>query len=133
MSTITLTRTGQRPLAFDGEEQFRATSRARSGPAETRWWELVIYRTADARAVMELNYLSQWETETEWSTAAVYPTMEALFDALEQHNPLDPVRGYPDAPHYHAKQRTLEQSLRAAWATLVSQAAAALNVVERLP
>lgn len=128
----TLTRTGRRPLEFDGELIHEDHSHTLDGPGQTRYWSLAIYRLADGRHVLGLSYHTQWDGEHPTHHAEVFTDLDALFAHLEAHDPLAPVRGYPDSERFQARQRELERAITAAWREMVADTAAALGVVERL-
>lgn len=132
MPTHTITRTGSRPLEFDGDLIHQDDTRATDGPGNSRWWSLALYRLADGRHVIHLEYQTQWESEQGISLAWPVADAALVITFLETHNPLDPVRGYPPTPGNRGKQEHLEATIRGAFDQLVSRTAAALGVVERL-
>lgn len=64
MDTITLTRDDARDVRFSGEEIASVSSRDPvSGPRNTRWTELTLYRTASGRLVCSEVGRTQWQGE----------------------------------------------------------------------
>ena len=132
MPNYTIPRTGQRPLEFTGQCLATTDSRTADGLANARWWELALYATADGRHLAAAAYRTQWDTELPQDRVEITPDLASAFDWLEAINPLEPVRGYPDSPHYQAKNAHLQQTLRGHYAQAVTRLANALGVTERL-
>lgn len=122
-----LPRTGDRPLAFTGEALAFATSQAASGPAETRWWELSLFRTAinagpDAtpspRWVLQISYKTRWQGELYLDSVIVADTEEQLTTAAKAFDFLKPVKGFPRGQE--DKQNRLLDTLTQHWNTALS-------------
>lgn len=132
MPTHTIPRTGQRPLVFDGDRLATTDSRATEGPAHARWWNLALYRHPDGRHLATASYRTQWEAEYDHDSAHVAPDLDQAFAWLEAIDPLAHVRGYPDAPHYQAKNAQLQATIRAHYARAITALADELGLVEHL-
>lgn len=132
MPDIVLTRTGLRPLAFTGDHLAGDDGKNDGGPASTRWWEIDVYQTAAGQIVAHLQWVTNWQGEQNHSEAHVSDTLEQMMDLLEEVNPLEYVRGYPDDAKYRARQAALEAAIAGGFAAAVSRIAARLNVVEQL-
>lgn len=132
MEYHTVTRTGMRPLRFRGECLYEDTTRTEDGLASQRWWEVEIYKLEDGRYVVARNYRTGWLSEAEVNEADVVDSADQAIFALEEHDPLEPVVGFPPGERFEHRQRHLEHVLRMAWRALVSRAAAALGVAEEV-
>lgn len=97
MDTITLVRTGNRPLRFQGEMLSSCNTKAHSGPGDTRWWEMAIYRTQAGGYVVHIAYDSNWQGET--CRYDVYPCADAaaVAAAFRDHDHLSAIHGYYNA------------------------------------
>lgn len=134
MTTITLLRSGKRPLSFVGELLAHADTHRNSGPSNTRWWAVSVYRTAAGRFVLALEWHTRWQGEMACQTAEVHDTLDAVAEALEAHNPLDRLVGFPSGGDgkYAARQAHVETVLRQAWAALVSDLLGEIGIQEQL-
>lgn len=121
MSSYTLTRTGNRPLAFDGEAIAGATSRGSSGPAENRWHELAVYRTAGGALVLRLAYRTQWQGELAHDEAVQVASAEDAAAELRAYDPCAYLLGYPPGEHYAERQERVRRDLRLRYETAVSE------------
>jgi len=132
--TYTLPRSGCRPLRFTGSLLTSGDTQADNGPGNTRWWSVAVYRTDADRYILALNWHTRWQGEISSQTAEIYDALEAVADALEAHDPLCRLIGFPVSGNgkYAARQRHIETVLRQAWAELVGDVLGELGVEERL-
>lgn len=88
LTKVTLTRTGQRPLTFEGRELATGESRlnnahpdysGRVGKATTA----TVYETRGGKLVLEVIHWTIWQGQTDEYTAHVYDGSEALLADLE--------------------------------------------------
>jgi hypothetical protein len=124
MTAITLSRTGLRPLAFEGELLAEADSRQPQGACQNRWWSLKLYRTGE-RYVVSVSYRTQWQGEHDTDRVEVLDTAESIEKWLLNHPFLAGVTGYPKG--HEDRQARLEQALRLCWQAAVTELLAVLG------
>lgn len=113
MQTITLTRTGDRPLEFEGAEVASADTRQTQGPCENRWWNLALYRADSGKYVLHIGYRTQWQGEHATDTVYVADDAASAAELLHAHPYTAGIHGYP--PGRDDRQARLEQMLRQCW------------------
>lgn len=124
MQEIVLDRTGDRPLAFDGESLATADTQTQDGPTSSRWWDLTIFRTEAkpataespeklAQWVLAIAYRTRFQGERPTDSVIVAKNDDELASLAKQFNPLAGLRGYP--PGNDERQQALESALLAAW------------------
>jgi hypothetical protein len=86
---IHLRRHGGRPIAFEGQRIAEATSQADSGPGETRWWQLGLYRTTSGAFVLSLGYRTRWQGEVDVDLAHRVESATELEAILANQDPLE--------------------------------------------
>jgi hypothetical protein len=123
-TSITLKRTGLRPLQFEGEQIAETTSRQTQGPCQNRWWSLGLYRTGE-RYVVSVSYRTQWQGEHDSDRVEVLNTSEEVEDYLVGHPFLAGVSGYPKG--HEDRQVRLEQALGFCWYAAVTELLAVLG------
>jgi hypothetical protein len=126
-TSITLKRTGLRPLQFEGEQIAETTSRQTQGPCQNRWWDLELYRTGE-RYVISVSYRTQWQGEHDTNTVMVLSTPAEVEEWLHEFPHLAGISGYP--PGHEARQSRLEQALRLCWQAAVTELLAVLGPEE---
>jgi len=140
--TISLRREGLPPLELPGDSPvlFAGSSRKQKGPGATRWHELMLYGSpADAHhRTAALSYRSTWEHESEHHQVIEARDSLALVEALRALDVAAPLIGYPARSDDEARQNAsrnaqLAQDLRRRFASLLSDACAALGVKEARP
>lgn len=112
MTTITLTRTGNRPIRFDGEQIASASTKAGQGPAESRWWDLALYRTAAGAYVVQIVYDTLWQGDSSRSDVYSCPDAAAVVDAVRSHDHRRGIHGYHNPGE---RQERLLRALDAAY------------------
>jgi len=123
METITLTRTGQSPLVFDGELVAAASSHHGGGQQHNRWHEAAIYRTSAGTYVVAVEYCTQWQGEQgrHWAVPATdgraVETILLEIGAESQSLPI----GYPIGEAYADRQARMLADLTARYDHLVSE------------
>lgn len=130
----TLPRSGKRALSFAGERIAGDSTLADNGPGNTRWWTVAVYRSDAGHYVLALEWHTRWQGEISSQSAEIYDALEAVADALEAHDPLCRLIGFPASGDgkYAARQQHIETMLRQSWAALVSELLGELGVQERL-
>ena len=119
---IRLERTGQAPLAFEGELLKAAAGRIFCGKEQNRWHEITLYRTAQTqRLVLSITYRSQWQGEAAYHDVCVLSQESDMIAVLRNYNPLPEHIGYPDAAHFRPRQLALEADIRRRFSELVEQ------------
>lgn len=121
VDTYTLTRTGDTPLRFRGEQIAAVSSRIINGQERNRWFDLALYRTAGGAYVAAVAFRSQWQGEHDDERAAVCETAAAVRDELTVRDPIPPGIGYPAGAAYQEKQARLYSTLRRDYEALVSE------------
>jgi len=128
-----LPRSGRRALRFDGELMASASTWANEGPGNSRWWAIHVYSAGSPKqVVLALDWRTNWEKETGWNCADIMETVADAADALEAHDPLCKLAGYPPGQHFAARQRALEESVSASWGQAVVEIMAELGVAEEV-
>ena len=112
MTDYTLPRTGDSPLTFRGDLIAEADSQARQGPAETRWYELAVYRTAGGSYVVAVGFRSRWQGEQGRNTARVFATPAEVRAYLRDYDPCDPDcwTGIPPGVHDADRRNAMTRS-----------------------
>lgn len=121
MQEYTLTRTGGRPLKFNGEVVAEAGSSWFMGKDQNRWHEITIYKTVGGKYVLAVAYFTRWQGEGNHYKAEVYDTITETINALEFVDPLEHLIGYPPHPQFADKQLRIEEDLRQRWDVLISE------------
>jgi len=107
MLRITLTRTGNRPLVFDGERIAAVSSRDRDA---NRWHDLSLYRTTNGNFVLSIEYGTIWQGEMEHSDAVIVDSADAVAQILRTTDPSEHATGMPV---YNDAMRVKEDRRRA--------------------
>lgn len=118
MTTHTLPRSGQRPVSFAGERIASGDTQSADGPGSIRWWAVGIYRRDSGGYILALHWNTRWQGEQAHDAAIAVASLEAVADALEAHDPLSLLIGFPVSGDgkYAARQRHIEAVLRQGWA-----------------
>lgn len=134
---VLIRRTGLPALRLDHYGlQAQASSRAPSGPRQSRWHELEWWSHDDRlpgpeqRHCLVVRYRTQWEGELGHDHAEILLRRD-LERVLRQIDPCAHVAGYPDGEHYAEKQRRLLVAIRAGYEHAVSDLLAVARVWEK--
>ena len=122
--TYTLTRTGDRPLAFEGQRVASASSEGADGPANLRWHEVSLYNLNDSQElVLAISYHTKWAGESDHHTAYVCQDAQDAAGWLRSYDPLayliGPPSGGPGSPQ-EQRQARLQRDLRLRYDNVVS-------------
>lgn len=79
MQAITITRTGQPPLRFVGEEISQGDTKTADS---NRWTVVTLYRTKGGKYVSVVKRITQWQGEHNTTEATVYPDAQSLIEGL---------------------------------------------------
>jgi hypothetical protein len=113
---ITLSRSGDRPLAFEGERLDETTTRTNSGPTELRWWALALYRTQAGAPVLHVQYHTRWEGEQGASAVLIGTDDDDLAVQVRGFDPLQGATGLRRVQvAQDAKPDVRVQALHNAW------------------
>jgi hypothetical protein len=118
MDRIVMSRSGDRPLEFEGELLVEASS---GGNDVNRWHELSLYQTSDGSYVLRVGYRTRWEGEADADLALLCRSIDEVAEQLRMTDPLEHLLGYPPGPAYDAKRARLERDMRMRWDLAVSQ------------
>lgn len=122
--TYTITRTGDRPLAFEGQRITSASSEGPDGPANLRWHEVSLYSlTGSQELVLAISYRTKWAGESDHHAAYVCQDAPDAAGWLRSYDPLayliGPPSGGPGSPQ-EQRQARLQRDLRLRYDNVVS-------------
>lgn len=124
MPTFNIPRTGQPPIAFEGEViAFVCGADAPSKRANPRWHEITLYKTKTGKYVAHVAFKCDSRYDTERDDVRICNTPDCVLEWLNSFNPTDNVRGWPLDKHRTQDER-LREKLTAAFKTLITQALA---------
>lgn len=128
MEKITLSRSGDRPVTFDGELISRQSTHHYDGPCNQRWHNLALYRTDKGKYVLHIDYTTCWQGEYGRSQASVHDDIESVAEELRMaaYEP-PPLTGFPVGPQYDDKRQRVVEVMKLAWDEAVS------GLLESLP
>ena len=130
---ITIQRTGQRPLTFDGTLLAEADSQSHDGPLQNRWHEAAVYQTTGGKYVVQICYRTKWQGEHDHDDALAFATKEEAATLLEEYIfPNLGTIGYPAHGSYQDKQARLLAELDAAWKLLVTHLLTSIGATENV-
>jgi hypothetical protein len=134
MESITVPRTGDLPLAFEGQVIASAGSRLVRGQERNRWHEIELYRTAGGKFVAAIHCRTIWQGEQDHDCAAVLDGPPGIAEYLRTWIPASVIRGYPPGVGYEEKQQRMLATVEADYQSLISEvlAAAGPEFVERV-
>lgn len=116
-----LKRSGQAPLAFQGELLAEADGQMVSGKDQNRWHEVSVYRTEGGKYVAAVAYRTRWQGELDRDFAEVVGQAEAVAAVLREYSPTEYVQGYPAGDAYAERQARLFRDLRQRYDALVTE------------
>lgn len=112
MEKVTLARSGQSPLRFEGELLAESDGERLAGAERNRWHELAVYRTQGGGFAVRIAYHSRWQGELESDFAAAASSPVAVELAFREYDPTAAVNGYPDDAIYAERQAKLLADIR---------------------
>lgn len=130
-----LTRTGNVPLAFAGEQLARESGRWHAGVEQNRWHEITVYKTAAGRVVVAITYRTLWQGETDYHAVEVVDDLRAAAAVLRAYVPAEYLLGYPPAlegTQFALKQARLQRSLEDRYRDAVTAVLDALDITEHV-
>lgn len=130
MQRYELERTGDRPLAFEGELLAEASTRTTDGFGSSRWHEMAVYRTHGGRIVLAVTWRTRWQGELDHHDVWILDTADEVADALKGYAPTMYLMGFPPGRQFSEKQARLERDLTARYESAVSEVLAALGPEE---
>ena len=130
---MTVSRTGQRSLSFDGESLAQANSKDHAGKQRNRWHEIGVWQTATGKFVVSVAYHTQWEGEADFDDALCFDTKDQVATLLEEYIfPNLGSIGYPPGPIYADRQGRMMAELEAGFRDAAGKALAALGCTEEV-
>ncbi len=106
---ITLRRTGERPLSFQGAELCNAMSYV---PGTPLWYEINVYRTAGETFVANVRMYTRSEDEKDRFSCHEASSFDEVLSWLERYDPAQDIRA--DLPVDSADMPVIELGLKAA-------------------
>jgi hypothetical protein len=125
MQKYILARTGDKDLAFEGEQIANQISPAHrrltdSPKSRTVWFEGWVYLTRGGKFILRLSY--RWcgksTREVSQDYAFVADTEGRVIQLLDEFDPLDCVAGFPEGDHWAKQQALLDQAVKDDFAAL---------------
>lgn len=116
--TITLPRTGESPVRFQGRQIAEAAEplppfkKARTD--SRRWHELRLFQHQDGRFIVSIGFRTGMETEINRDLVFIFSDNGAeVIDFLsrksdDSYDPLEYLEGFPDDPRFDSRQEMLE-------------------------
>ena len=132
MPQYKLTRDGDAPLSFTGEQIATATTREQQGDGQNRWHEVAVYQTAGGKYIIEIQFCTQWQGESGTREAHVESDLAGVAECLKSTIIIPTGIGYPPMPQYAEKQARAEASLRRRWDALVGEILAEIGAEEKI-
>lgn len=117
--SYTIPRTGDRKAVIEGRLLNSANTKKHSGPGETRWWKMALYRLRDGRYAVHVAYHSQWRGESNHDALILSDNTDKLVERLDEYQWTDRVLGFPRG--HEDKQANLLRVLGDAWDQAVSE------------
>lgn len=124
MDRITVPRSGDSPLAFEGEHLADADSQADGGPAEARWFVLELFRTRAGRYVARIGFRSKLRGEPDQDFARPCATPAEVREFFRGFDPTSPNlwTGFPPSVALAERRNNLTRTaLTAAYDRAVSE------------
>lgn len=134
MKEYMLKRSGQRALTFTGDELASVSTFSDNGPGNLRYWNISVFKTESDQFVLCMAWFSRWQGENEYDSATVHESLADVATALEAHDPLSRLIGFPSdvSGKYADRQRHIETVLRQQWQNAVSEILGDLDIAERI-
>jgi len=86
MKKYSLTRDGIRPLAFTGEQIANDSTHSHQGSRQNRWHEVTVYRTAKGKIIVQIEYHTCWQGESDRNSAQVFDDLPSAVAFLESED-----------------------------------------------
>lgn len=83
MEQVTVTRDGQPPIRFTGEELANASNYSHQGPNQNRWTVVTIWKTKGGKYVARVVRRTQWQGESDRYSATSAATPEEIIKWLQ--------------------------------------------------
>lgn len=84
MEQTKLKRSGQRPLAFIGEQLLATDDKTLNS---TRWTKVSVYTTKAGRFVVGVAHITCWQGESDSYKAAAFDSLDETVSYIEEHAP----------------------------------------------
>lgn len=107
MESIILRRTGDVPLAFEGDLLAESNGRVQAGRDHSRWHVLGVYRTKGGTYVVRIAYRTQYQGEMDHDLAMPVADATEVVAELRLYNPTECVRGFPPHESFYERQAKL--------------------------
>lgn len=121
-----LTRTGLRPVTFDGELLAEANSRFMNGKEQNRWHELALYRTQAGTYLIHVGYRTIWRGELNHDLVEELPDPDELERFLALTDSCEHIVGLPGGDQFDKKRLFRQQQLERTFQQIVSELLAAV-------
>jgi hypothetical protein len=115
---IIVSRTGDKPLSFEGEQIVSYSSRTATGDLQSRWHEVTVYRNGEGY-VVSICYRAEIQGEHGHDIAQACKNTSEVVSVLRDYDPIAHVAGYPTDAEYDARQDRLEDQIEFAWEDLI--------------
>lgn len=115
-----LPRTGNAPLAFDGDLIAESKGRFFEGCEQNRGHNLSLYRTEGGQYVIAIHYWTQWQGEGDHHEALVVDR-DSVAEELQVYDPCAHVQGFPPIEAYAKRQANLLSWIRRRYEAQVSE------------
>lgn len=121
MPKLTVPRSGNAPLEFEGELLCLSEGRLRNGQPNSHWHAITIYGVGGTHYVLHIGYRSLRRGEEPRDVALVLDGPAAVAQALKDYAPELDVQGYPPGLAYADKQARLLSDIRRRWNGQISE------------
>lgn len=134
METYSLTRTGNTPLTFTGEQIAAEEGKHHAGREQTRWHNLYLYKTTGGAIVLQVQFCTLYQGELGREDAWILPPSDRKLLSAWLGWKLSSycyeiegrLRGFPAGEAYAKKQARLLQDVKERYLERVSDLLAAL-------
>jgi hypothetical protein len=127
---IILSRTGDNPLSFEGDQIVKYSSRTAQGDLQSRWHEIAVYRNGTGY-VVSISYRAELHGEHGHDLVETCNTQKEVADVLREYDPIAHVAGYPTDAEYDLRQDRLEDQIEFAWEDMVHRVLACEDLFAR--
>lgn len=111
---IKLSRTGDRPLVFDGECLSEVENRHFSGKEQNRWFQLGLYKINGGDYVLHVGYRTIWQNETDIDDVTIYSSLNDIPPYLNAmaHHAINDYMNLPIGAQFEEKRELITKQLR---------------------